>query len=374
MKDTSELRAGDWVEVRSKEEILRTLDENGRLDGMPFMPEMFAFCGRRFPVYKRAHKACDTVFPIRSRRITNAVHLETRCSGQNHGGCQAACLIYWKDAWLKRVEPDRTPAAQIRAGDGAGARNGGRGCSEQDVYRAAQPAHRDGAKTGGNGAVYVCQATQLPDASEHLSPYDFRQYVEDYFSGNVTAGRWLVGMIYISYQRLINTGIGLGAPLRWLYDGFQKLRGGRPYPQRRGKIPLGQPTPTAVLNLQPGDWVRVKSYEEILATVNTDNRNRGMVWDGELTPYCGGTYRVLTRVTDIVDERTGQMLHMQNPCIVLEDVVCQSRYSECRMFCPRSIYPYWREVWLERVDASTAAALDRTTEKRPSRSLPLLQR
>ena len=36
------LIAGEWVEVRSKEEILRTLDGNGQLDGMPFMPEMFA--------------------------------------------------------------------------------------------------------------------------------------------------------------------------------------------------------------------------------------------------------------------------------------------------------------------------------------------
>ena len=49
----SKLSVGDWVEVRSKEEILSTLDSNGRLDGMPFMPEMFAFCGKRFQVYKR---------------------------------------------------------------------------------------------------------------------------------------------------------------------------------------------------------------------------------------------------------------------------------------------------------------------------------
>ena len=40
------LRVGDWVEVRSKDEILQTLDRDGRLDGMPFMPEMFAFCGQ----------------------------------------------------------------------------------------------------------------------------------------------------------------------------------------------------------------------------------------------------------------------------------------------------------------------------------------
>jgi hypothetical protein len=54
-------RAGDWVEVRSKEEILKTLDKNGRLEELPFMPQMFDYCGQRFRVYKRARKTCDTV-------------------------------------------------------------------------------------------------------------------------------------------------------------------------------------------------------------------------------------------------------------------------------------------------------------------------
>ena len=50
------LRAGDWVEVRSKDEILRTLDKNGCLEEMPFMPQMFEYCGKRLMVQKRAHK------------------------------------------------------------------------------------------------------------------------------------------------------------------------------------------------------------------------------------------------------------------------------------------------------------------------------
>src|SRR6188474_3100155 len=104
MLQSCRLGVDDWVEVKSKDEILRTLDENGRLDGMPFMPEMFAFCGRRLRVNKRAHKTCDTVFPTRSRRINNAVHLETRCDGKAHGGCEARCLIFWKEAWLKPVD------------------------------------------------------------------------------------------------------------------------------------------------------------------------------------------------------------------------------------------------------------------------------
>jgi hypothetical protein len=79
-----------------------------------------------------------------------------------------------------------------------------------------------------------------------------------------------------------------------------------------------------------------------------------MYWDAEMVPYCGGTYRVLKRVTTILDERTGKMQEMKNPCIMLDSVICEGRYSNCRMFCPRAIYSYWREIWLERVSPAVA--------------------
>jgi len=94
--------------------------------------------------------------------------------------------------------------------------------------------------------------------------------------------------------------------------------------------------------------------------------NRGMIWDAELVPYCGGTYRVLRRVDKILDEKTGKMTVMKTPCIILDTVTCEARYSACRMFCPRSIYPYWREIWLERVSPETVLAsetLDLVTSK-----------
>jgi hypothetical protein len=47
------LRIGQWVEVKSFAEIARTLDAKGELDGMPFMPEMAAFCGQRLRVARR---------------------------------------------------------------------------------------------------------------------------------------------------------------------------------------------------------------------------------------------------------------------------------------------------------------------------------
>lgn len=50
------------------------------------------------------------------------------------------------------------------------------------------------------------------------------------------------------------------------------------------------------------------------------------------------------RVTNTLDDKTGKMLRMKTASIILEAVFCQSRYSYCRTFCPRTIYPYWREI------------------------------
>jgi hypothetical protein len=189
----------------------------------------------------------------------------------------------------------------------------------------------------------------LPYATTDLDWWDVRQYVEDYLSGNVGLGRIVNGLIYAIYYNLSQAGIGLGRPMRWLYGRICWLWGGFWFPRASGEIAPGAPTPSISLNLQPGELVRVKSHEEILRTLTTESRNRGMSWDAEMVPYCGKTYRVLKRVTSIVDEQTGKMQALKNPCIILDTVVCQARYSGCRMFCPRSIYPYWREIWLERV-------------------------
>jgi hypothetical protein len=138
--------------------------------------------------------------------------------------------------------------------------------------------------------------------------------------------------------------------VRWTYDIIQKVRGGTPYPIRRGKIPTGTPTPSAKLNLKKGELVKIRSYREILETIDENSLNRGMSFDPEMVPYCGGTYRVLDRVSKIINEKTGKMMRLNKDCIMLEDVLCRACYAKYRKFCPRSIYPYWREIWLDRVE------------------------
>jgi hypothetical protein len=329
------LRVGDWVEVLSKEEILSTLDKNGRMEGLPFMPQMFQYCGQRFQVYKSAHKTCDFVYTRSSRWLPHGIHLNLRCNGEPYGGCQHDCLIYWKDAWLKKVNDDNNDTDFIPIT----IRNNN--CTEMDVINGTH------AINDKNETIYTCQGTEIPDFTKPLPWWNYRQYLEDYTSGNVGIDRLVNGFIYGIFSSLSNAGIKLGQPLRWLYDAFSFIWGS--CPKKPGKIPIGQPTPTCELNLQPGELVKVKSHDEILTTLNKEGKNRGLLFDAEMVPYCGKVFRVKSRVTTFLDEKSRKLVIVKNPCIVLEDVICQSRYSRCKMLCPRSIYSWWREIWLERI-------------------------
>ena len=65
---------------------------------------------------------------------------------------------------------------------------------------------------------------------------------------------------------------------------------------------------------------------------------------------------MLRRVSQIVDEKSGRMLKMPADCIILDGVVCIGDISTKRLFCQRAIYPYWREIWLRRVDGPATKA------------------
>jgi len=95
----------------------------------------------------------------------------------------------------------------------------------------------------------------------------------------------------------------------------------------------------------------VRPLPEILETVDENLRNRGMGFHSEMVPFTGHTLRVLRRIERIVHEKTGKMVHLKNDAVILEKATCQARYiNNCRRFCPRSVYLYFREIWLERVE------------------------
>jgi hypothetical protein len=341
-----DLRVGEMVEVRSQDQILATLDSGGRLDAMPFMPEMLAYCGKRFRVAKRADKTCDNIVkPWNMRRVKNAVHLTgVRCDGAAHSSCDAGCFIFWNEAWLKRVDSDFVDQSEIASSSVRDVSPLPQEQARVCTLEILQKSVRGEAESLAAGEdVFMCQATELRKFTSNLPWWDFWQYVRDLRSGNLSRGlgstksdkfmEAMLGCIDIVRVLLIST-----------VNKLQSFRGGLQYPHIQGALDAA--TPKEELGLQPGDCVQVKSSQEILATLDQRNRNRGLLFDSEMLRYCGGTFRVLKRVHRIVDEKTGKIMLMKSPCIILDGVACAADYHA---LCPRAIYHYWRENWLRRV-------------------------
>jgi hypothetical protein len=323
------LRPGDVVEIRPAREILATLDERGSLEGVPFMPEMLQYIGKQFTIANRVEKICDTVSgAYGSRRMRNTVFLEQlRCDGSAHGGCQAECRLYWKEAWLtkaldssKGASPDPEEAQAL----------------ERLVYssvhrRKAESPHAD---------TFSCQATEALRATAALPPWEPGQYLRELASRNVSLGRFL----YVAMRALMRE---CGRIL------WRIAR--RALPQKTIPNPAAGREIAEKLGLQPGEWVEVKGAEEIVRTLDCNHRNKGLVFAAdEMLPACGKKYRVRRRINRIIDEASGRLLTIKNDCVALEGFVCTGERSSGRYFCHREVYPYWREAWLRRVEEPEA--------------------
>ena len=323
-----DLRIGELVEVRSPSEILATLDERGRLEALPFMPEMLQFAGKQLRVSKRAFKTCDQVKNSGMYRMERTVHLEgVRCDGSAHGGCQAGCLIFWKEGWLKRSEPG------ARAQDAPPAVPATTVATMETLRRETRPAG-----AGLDEEIFSCQNTAIPQAAPtHIPGWDVRQYIEDVTSGNARPLPVLRGLAIHLFNKF------QWANRRFL-PRFLLINGGRGHPHIEGRVD-GR-TPKETLDLQPGELVEVKSKEEIFATLDRTGHNRGLRFDIEMLRYCGKRARVQRRVNRLIDEKTGKMVHIGGDCIVLDGFICAADFHQN---CPRGIEEYWREIWLRRV-------------------------
>jgi hypothetical protein len=173
---------------------------------------------------------------------------------------------------------------------------------------------------------FVCQLTKLPEATTPTPWHDPRNLLRELFNGNIRTGPFFTfAAIHV-------------------FNSIQRRRGGPRFPFLNPS--QSRVTPQAALDLQPGELVRIKSKHEVERTLNAQFKNRGLWFDGEMTRFCGGTYRVLARVNRQIDERSGKIITFANPCIALDGVTATAEYHE---FAPLDERIYWREIWLERV-------------------------
>lgn len=290
-------RAGDVVRVKSWPEIQATLDARGCLDGMPFMPEMRAFCGRQYPVWRRVEKTC--VEGDRVRRLRHMVYLgNLRCTGHDHGGCDRECRLFWHENWLM---PPTHASTTVEM-------------SNSDFPYPVKTGER-----------YICQSTELIQSTTALNQWDPRPYVRD-----VLNRTWRLKDMF---RFILSAG--------WL-RGRMKIAGAG------AVLPRGvrDTTDTMALDLKPGALVETKSRAEIAATLDRRGRNRGLEFPIYMLPFCGQIFRVRRPVRRIILETSGEMRELKNT-VSLECATCNGhgRWGGC----PRDQFHLWREIWLKRV-------------------------
>ncbi len=100
------IHAGDRVRVRTRSEIIATLNAWGEHRGCRFIDEMYDYCGRSFVVLKEVDYFYDEV-SRKIRRCRDTVVLDGAvCSGRQRlfaVSCGRNCFFFWQTAWLERI-------------------------------------------------------------------------------------------------------------------------------------------------------------------------------------------------------------------------------------------------------------------------------
>jgi hypothetical protein len=97
------LQPGEWVQVKSVDEIYQILDEKRKYKGLYFMPAMEKFCGKKFKVFKIAKIIkLESTGEIRKLKSPSVFLEGVYCNGERHSGCDRSCFHFWREAWLKR--------------------------------------------------------------------------------------------------------------------------------------------------------------------------------------------------------------------------------------------------------------------------------
>lgn len=285
--------AGEIVEILGQSQIQATLDDDCACEGLLFTPDMKKYCGTRHRILKRINSMM--VEGVGVRGITNTVILEgTACSGE-HLGCSRTCLLLWKEKWLKKTTGKTMSILSQKKN-----------------------------MTGFSSTVKTrpfCQTASYVDATFPTKGSLIKQY-----------------MLRLQAQ----------GPIVFVHKVLASLnQQARALAIGKRKLTLGDRTrtPTVTLGLKPGEFVEVKSLDEIRTTLDRKGKNRGLTFSLEMIKYCGKRYKVLKRVDKMVIEPTDIMRQIANT-VLLEEVTCD---GHTRGDCPRMCYCLWREIWLKRV-------------------------
>jgi hypothetical protein len=100
------------------------------------------------------------------------------------------------------------------------------------------------------------------------------------------------------------------------------------------------------VELNPGDWVEVRSLHEIVSTLDEKGKFKGLYFMPEMESFCGKKFKIFRKAEKIKLETNGELRKLKYPSYFLEGVYCSGIIQGG---CDRSCFHYWREEWLRKV-------------------------
>ena len=190
------------------------------------------------------------------------------------------------------------------------------------------------------GTMNECHLQTVPCLEAKEEPIGFKKYVVDFKA--TFAKPWNF------------------AVKPWLKKRYKRMQ--RMFPVLKTSVDFSSPDLTAeqnepqpVVELQAGDWVRVKSKEEIEATLNAFKEYKGCAFLDDMYQYCGTTQRVFIKVERFLDERDYKVKTSKG-LVYLENLFCTGTKVFGR--CDRRCFFFWRMEWLEKIDQESIPAFD----------------
>jgi hypothetical protein len=101
---TIPFQTGEFVRVRSREEIDSTLDPFKELKGCAFLAEMYQYCGTQQRVLKSMQRFMDER-DYKVKKVRGVILLENIiCTGTpTFGACDRCCFLFWREEWLEKL-------------------------------------------------------------------------------------------------------------------------------------------------------------------------------------------------------------------------------------------------------------------------------
>jgi hypothetical protein len=109
------LRPGEFAQIRPEEEIPETLDREDRNLGLHFESDMRLYCGEVHRVVGRVERVIDERNGKMRHIRRDCIVLEgVTCRGlssRHRLFCPRSAATFWREAWLKRTEPENAAVA-----------------------------------------------------------------------------------------------------------------------------------------------------------------------------------------------------------------------------------------------------------------------